>query len=168
MMRFLSAGRRPQPYLGETDFHSFPVMFCAVSQAIRVFQAVSEGPRAAATSSSEGGVFLPIKAFGISTLAFFWILPRADCRARQGSIEISLDAAGLFHVEQRRIHRPSQGVPRGTRSGALADTKVAHPGRSTWNREGSLQSSFRRRHEIGTHTEMSENHASYWLKFSTT
>src|SRR5208282_3283148 len=119
MMRFLSAGRRPQPYLGETDFHSFPVMFCAVSQAIRVFQAVSEGPRAAATSSSEGGVFLPIKAFGISTLAFFWILPRADCRARQSSIEISLDAAGAFHVEHGAVRSPIrklpiQDVPRGT------------------------------------------------------
>src|ERR1035441_4630496 len=72
MVRFLTAGRRAQPYFfGETDFHSPQAIPCPASQAISSFQIVEAGPSLAATSLSVGGMILPIKAFGRSILTFF-------------------------------------------------------------------------------------------------
>ena len=71
MVLVLSLGRSAQPYLGETECHSFAEMPWAVSQRVNSFQRSSESPRVAAMSLAEGGVFLPVKAFEKSILAFF-------------------------------------------------------------------------------------------------
>jgi hypothetical protein len=71
MFRFFNAGRRAQPDLGEAECHSLQEIPFAVSQAVSSFQTVIESPSVAARFFDEGCVFLPMNAFGKSTLTFF-------------------------------------------------------------------------------------------------
>lgn len=72
MFLFLRAGRRAQPYLGETECQVRQLRrFSVLSQEMSLFQGSSEGPRALERSLAEGLVFLPVKAFGKSMRAFF-------------------------------------------------------------------------------------------------
>src|ERR1035437_1386731 len=67
MVRFLSLRRSDQPYLGELDFHSWPVTPCsAASHSTSSSHASADGPSAAETSLGVGCAALPTNAFGVS------------------------------------------------------------------------------------------------------